>query len=161
MHATTTEHPRGKITVEDIMTPDVIAVGPRTSLAAVIQLFLNHAIAGVPVIDEEGNALGMITTTDLLDPARRTTEVGVAHYYRLWRGDVRIIGVTSEGDVMVRGIVADVMSESVVTIDHRASVRDAALIMARADLHRLLVTRNGRPCGLVTAMDCLKSLASA
>ena len=142
------------------MTQDVIAVSPRTSLAAVIQLFLNHAISGAPVIDETGKPLGVVTTTDLLDPSRRSQGVGLARYYRLWRGEVRTVGVTAEGDVMVRGVVSDVMSGTVVTIDQRASVRDAALIMARADLHRLVVTHDGRACGLVTAMDCLKSLAS-
>jgi predicted transcriptional regulator len=151
---------RHEITVEDIMAQDVIAVSPRTSIAAVIQLFLNHDISGAPVIDESGRPMGMVTTTDLLDPSRRSGEVGVARYYRLWRGDVRTVGVTAEGDVMVRGIVSDVMSKTVVTIDQRSVVRDAALLMARADLHRLVVTHDGRACGLVTAMDCLKSLAS-
>jgi CBS domain-containing protein len=150
-----------RIRVEDIMTQDVIAVGPRTSLAAVIQLFVHHAIAGAPVVDEEGHAVGMITSSDLIDPSRRSNEVGLAHYYRLWRGEVRVVGITSEGEVLVRGVVADVMSGTVVTIDQRALVRDAALLMAKADLHRLLVTRDGRACGLVTAMDCLKALASA
>jgi CBS domain-containing protein len=155
------EDRRHKIRVEDIMTPDVLAVGPRTSLGAVIQLFINHSIAGAPVIDETGQPLGMVTSTDLLDPSRCSDMVGDARYYRLWRGDVRNVGVITENDARPRGVVEDVMTHAVVTIDERSSVRDAALLMAKADLHRLVVTRNGRACGVVTAMDCLKALASA
>src|SRR6185503_6720248 len=91
---------RHQITVEDIMTQDVIAVGPRTSLAAVVQLFLHHNITGAPVVDEEGRPLGMVTSTDLIDPSHRSTAVGLPRYYRMWRGDVRIIGITEEGEVL-------------------------------------------------------------
>jgi predicted transcriptional regulator len=151
-------HAERSFRVEDIMTQEVIAVSPSTSLAAVIQLFLHHAIAGAPVVDEEGRPIGMITSTDLLDSTRRSDTLGQPRYFRLWRGDVRAVGIADEGGEAVRGVVADVMTPDVLGIDRRLTVRDAAQLMARADVHRLVVTDNGRACGVVTTMDCLKAL---
>jgi predicted transcriptional regulator len=146
--------------VEDVMTPDVIAVAPNTSLAALVQLFLHHDIAGAPVVDEEGKPVGVVSASDLLDVTRRSGQVGVPRYYRLWNGHIRAVGITDEGSNHVMGIVSDVMTPSVVAIDRRSTVREAAQLMARVDVHRLVVTEAGRACGVLTTMDCLKVLAS-
>jgi CBS domain-containing protein len=151
-------HADRQLRVEDIMTQEVIAVGPTTSVAAVIQLFLHHSIAGAPVVDEGGHPIGMITCTDLLDPSRRSQTVGQPRYFRLWRGEIRAIGITDEGPQPMRGLVGDIMTPDVLSVDRRLNVRDAAQLMARADVHRLVVTDGGRACGVVTTMDCLKAL---
>jgi predicted transcriptional regulator len=146
--------------VEDVMTPDVIAVGPSTSLAALVQLFLHHDIAGAPVVDEEARPVGVVSAHDLLDETKRSSQVGEPKYYRLWNGHIRAVGITDEGSTHILGVVSDVMTPSVVAIDRRATVREAAQLMARVDVHRLVVTEAGRACGVLTTMDCLKVLAS-
>ena len=143
------------------MTQEVLAVGPDTSLSALAQIFLRHNIAGAPVIDDDGVPLGVVTTTDLVDESRRSATQGRPIYYRMWRGAVRSVGIGDEGPLHGHGIVGDVMSHAVLSVDRRATVRDAAQLMARADVHRLVVTEGGRACGIVTTMDCLKVLAGA
>src|SRR5262245_25531214 len=103
--------------IEDIMTQEILAVGSTTSLAAVIQLFLNHRIAGAPVVDEVGHPIGIVTSTDLLDPRRRSQATGEPRYFRLWRGEVRAIGITDEGGLEGTGVVADVMSPEILAVD--------------------------------------------
>ncbi len=150
---------RRELNVEDIMTQELIAVGPTTSLAALQQLFLRHGIAGAPVIDEKGQPIGMVTSTDLIDPGRRSNKVGQPIYYRLWRGTVRMVGISDEGEAPARGVVGDVMTPALVTIDRRATLREAVQLMAQSDIHHLVVTEAGRARGVLTAMDCLKAMA--
>lgn len=142
------------------MTREIIAVGATTSVPALLQIFLRHAIAGAPVVEEDGRAVGVVTTWDLLDPRRLGDATGAPRYVRMWSGNVRAIGIEDEGGLTGRGVVGDIMSPEVITVDRRATVREAARLMARADVHRLLVVEAGRPVGLVTTMDCLKSLAA-
>jgi predicted transcriptional regulator len=146
--------------VQDVMTREIIGVCPTTSVAALVQIFLRHEISGAPVVEEDGRAVGIVTVSDLLDPRRRTDATGVPRYVRLWAGDVRAVGIEDEGDVAGSGVVGDIMSRELVTVDRHATVRDAARLMARADVHRLVVTDHGRPIGLVTTMDCLRALAA-
>jgi predicted transcriptional regulator len=149
------------LVVDDVMTQELLAVAPETSLSALTQLFLRHAISGAPVVAPDGTPLGVVTSTDLIDPSRRSTAEGQPTYYRLWRGDIRSVGVGHDATVAMNGVVSDVMSPAVLTVDRRASVRDAAQLMARADVHRLIVVERGRAFGIVTTMDCLKVLAGA
>jgi predicted transcriptional regulator len=126
---------------------------------ALVQVFLRHAIAGAPVVDDHGREVGIVTTWDLLDTRRRSDAVGASRYVRLWSGNVRAIGIEDEGGLEGRGLVSDIMSREVISVDQHATVRDAARLMASANVHRLIVTDGERPIGLVTTMDCLKSLA--
>jgi CBS domain-containing protein len=152
-----------EVRVEDIMTKDVIAVYPTTSVAALVQLLLTHDIAGAPVVGEDGRPIGVVTCTDLLDPGRRSEARGEPRYLRLWHGDVCAVGIEEEErdghGRPLAGVVGDIMSHEVIGVNRAVSVREAARIMARAGVHRLLVTDGKRACGLITAMDCLKALA--
>lgn len=54
--------------VSDVMTSDVAAVPPGESLKDVAKLMLERRISGVPVVDGEGDVLGVLSETDLLVP---------------------------------------------------------------------------------------------
>ena len=52
--------------VREIMTEDVVTVGPETPVASVARLFREKAISGMPVVDQEGRVVGIITEVDLI-----------------------------------------------------------------------------------------------
>ena len=53
-------------TVDEVMVRDVIAVRPDTSLQTAAELMLEHSISGMPVVDEDGQLVGMLSKTDLV-----------------------------------------------------------------------------------------------
>ena len=53
-------------TARKVMTDHVITVSPEASLLDVLRLFVEENIHGAPVVDDEGKAVGVITTSDLL-----------------------------------------------------------------------------------------------
>ena len=52
--------------VDEIMTRDVVSVQPEATLPEVIELLIKHNIAGVPVVDADGELVGMISEVDVL-----------------------------------------------------------------------------------------------
>lgn len=145
--------------VGDVMTREVIAVAPDTSLVTTARLFAARHITGAPVIDPDGRPIGVVTQTDLTDPDRdRTNRPGKSIFYQVTH-HARIV----QGDdaTTADGIVADVMSPFVLAIDPNAPLMEAIRLMVSDDVHRLLVTREGKLVGIVTSMDVLRALAGA
>lgn len=52
--------------VQDLMTREVFTVGPDTAFKDVVESLLHHDVSGVPVVDEDGRLLGIVTEADLV-----------------------------------------------------------------------------------------------
>jgi CBS domain-containing protein len=59
----------GAYHVAQLMTTDVLTVGPNTPLKEVAQLLSEHGISGVPVV-EKGSVVGVVSQTDIVAKAR-------------------------------------------------------------------------------------------
>jgi CBS domain-containing protein len=130
--------------VSRIMARHVICVQADMPLQAVADLLVRRRISGVPVIDDEFRPLGMISKTDLI---RRASAAGGEH------ADGEDLG----GDIPpLEGLVGGFMTPSVASLGERASVLEAAAIMADRHVHRLpVVGRDGRIVGMVSSLDVL------
>ena len=51
---------------KDIMTKDVVTVCPKTKVKEAIQLMVGKEVSGLPVVDEEGKVVGLLTEADVL-----------------------------------------------------------------------------------------------
>ena len=58
----------------DLMTRDIVTVGPETPLADAIRLMLEHRVSGLPVVDGAGQLVGLLTEGDLLHRAETGTD---------------------------------------------------------------------------------------
>ena len=75
-------------TVAEVMTRDVYAVAPDTSLETASRLLTSQHITGVPVVSADGRAIGVVTLSDLADPDRqRSNRDGYSLYYKLQFGE--------------------------------------------------------------------------
>jgi len=59
-------------TAKDIMTKEVITVKPSTTRDELAKILARNKISGVPVLDEEGSVIGVVTEADLLQKAGKT-----------------------------------------------------------------------------------------
>lgn len=57
---------RADLPVQDVMAPATASIGPKVRIEQAARLMLEHDIRGLPVVDQEGTLLGVLTTTDLL-----------------------------------------------------------------------------------------------
>ncbi len=133
--------------VRDVMSREVIAVNPDTSLQTAAELMLEHGISGMPVVDEQGQLLGMVSKTDLVRQ-------------RLTGEDADSVTLPSGQHVMDGTTVEDVMTRHVLLVPEKASLTDAAKIMVNAGVHRVpVVTSQGVLAGLVTTSDIVRWVA--
>jgi CBS-domain-containing membrane protein len=121
--------------VADLMTLDPVVVPMDATIEQAEALLREHRITGLPVVDDEQRLVGVISQTDLLYLAIPSVRALIRH---------RDNGIR----------VGEVMSTPPVTIDAAASLTDAARVMHRDHLHRLVVVdSHGRPTGVIAAMD--------
>lgn len=140
--------------VRDVMTRDVIAVRPETPLKEVARLMTTYGVSGVPVIDETGGVLGIVSEADFLIKGRGPEG---EHKGRL----ARILGQASAPAGALAKVEAStagaMMTSPATTIDPDASLRYAAALMVERSVNRLPVVRADRLVGIVTRADLVRA----
>jgi CBS domain-containing protein len=143
MSAANTTTPTADLRVADLMTIDPITVAFDATVEKAEDLMRRHRVTGLPVVDEAGRLIGVISQTDILYLDVPAVQALIRHRER---------GVR----------VGEVMSAPPVTIDANATVQDAAIRMHAEHIHRLVaVDEHGRPAGVISAMDFVALAADA
>jgi len=138
-----------------IMTENVITVSPATSVADAAKLMLDNHISGLPVV-EDGRVVGIVTEGDFL----RRSELGTERKRPNWLQFVLGTGREAADYVQAHGRkVADVMTRDPVTVTEDTSLQDLVAAMEAHHVKRLLVTREGRLCGIVTRANLLRAVS--
>jgi len=141
--------------VREIMTEPVLVVNQERSLEEVAYMMLNNKIGGLPVVDDEGKIVGMVTETDF--SAKEHAIPFSRNYAPQLFGDwmsKEHIERAYEAARTVR--VKEIMTKSVLTIGEDDSVAEAVRRMLNERVHRLPVVRDGIPIGIITRHDLLK-----
>ena len=149
--------------VSDVMTADVFAVRPDVSLESVVDVMLERGYGGVPVVDDEGRPVGVVSKTDVLDRRFVEGDTGeaVARGWQASRGRYRVqLGPGVHAQTLPSHSVAEAMTRVALTVREDAPVSEAAALMATRGIHRVLVVSDdGRLSGIVTANDIMRWLA--
>ena len=145
------------LTVRDLMTPDVLAARPDQSLGDVARLMIEKDVRAIPVVDEGGALMGMVTHRELLrylipdyiqktksgeframpkNPAQRTTS------------DPRALPVK------------EVMARTVLCLSEEQTLSDVANLMNNKDVDRFPVVREGVVVGFLTRADLIRRLVA-
>ena len=133
--------PAPESALRGVMTRAVVSVRPEQPVDEALQLLVENAVSGLPVVDAEHRPVGMLSRADLLEE----------HL------DALLVG---EGGQPAR--VRDVMTGHALTLPETASVREAALLMGNYAVHRVpVVDASGRLVGIVSTLDVLRWLARA
>ncbi|MDA8050569.1 MAG: CBS domain-containing protein [Rhodospirillales bacterium] len=141
----------------DIMTTDPVTARPDTPLGEAVRLFLDKRISGLPVLDEAGRLVGMLTEGDLL----RRTETGTErepHWLELLFSSIRL----AREYVHTHGrTVGDVMTRGAVAITAETPLGVAVRLMEARRIKRLPVLDRpaGRLVGIISRADLVRALA--
>jgi CBS domain-containing protein len=150
------------LTVRDIMETDVPLVTVADSVEKVIGVLREHDLPGVPVVNEGGRCVGIITDADLVI-AGEDEELHLPHYVQLFGGIVFLESISHFEERLRKAFAStaeDMMTPDPVTIEPDATVREAARVIARKKHNRLPVVEHGRLVGVVTRVDVLDALTS-
>ena len=144
-----------QLTVRDVMTSHAITVGPERTLGEVAQLMVEQDIRALPVVDEGGALIGIVTHRELLRlllphfvQRTKSGEFRAATRSQLLRGsaDPRLIPVR------------EAMARSVLCLAEDQTLSDVANLMSTKDLDRFPVVREGLVVGFLTRADVIRRL---
>jgi CBS domain-containing protein len=141
----------------DVMTTNVVTVGPDTRVGQIAALLLERRISGVPVVNADGRLVGIVTEGDLM----RRPEIGTERRRGWWLrffGDER---ARAEEYVRAHGSRAEqVMTRNVITVTEETPVSEIARLLEEHHIKRVPVVRDGRVVGIVSRANLLHGLAT-
>jgi CBS domain-containing protein len=141
----------------DIMTKNVISVSPEATVREAARLLAENHISGMPVLDDEGRLLGMLTEGDLLHRAEIGTKTRRRSWWLEWLASNRELAEIYVKENARR--VRDVMTTQVVSVGESTPVREIADLMERHGIKRVPVTYEGELLGIVSRANLIKVLA--
>jgi CBS domain-containing protein len=138
------------LTVDQIQTDDVVTIGEKSHVGQAINRLREHGVSRLPVVDEDGDLVGILTTHDIVDFVVRDPD-------RQGRGDRR-----GDLDRMLDLPVYDLMTSPVLTTVGSETVEDAVRQMLDNDVSGLVITPSSEAddtvAGVLTKTDVLRAL---
>jgi CBS domain-containing protein len=148
-------------TVADVMSHNPILVRPQTPLKEAIQILAEKRISGLPVIDDAGKLVGIISETDLM---WQETGVTPPAYIMILDSVIYLQNPgTYERDLhkALGQTVGEVMSKNPVAIYPHKSLKEAAQLIQNHKVQRLPVLDNGgNVIGILTRGDIIRAMAA-
>jgi CBS domain-containing protein len=150
----------GVLTVREIMDADPVTVGPDDDVETVVRTLRRHELPGVPVVNEGGRCVGIVTEEDLILRDEQG-DLHLPHYVELFGGVVFLEPLRRFEERLRKATAStahDLMTEDPITIDAAATVKEAGRVIATRGHNRLPVVEHGRLVGVVTRVDVLEAL---
>lgn len=143
----------------DVMTTNVLAVRPETSARAIAHLLLEHGISAVPVVDETGAPIGMVSEGDLMPRDESEREARRDWWLKLLaEGEELSPEFTAHVDSKER-TARQIMSAPVITVGETTDLVEVAETLSTHRIKRVPVVRDGRMVGIVSRADLVRSFA--
>jgi len=142
----------------DVMTREILSVRPNATIAEAIRTMLDNRISGLPVIDETGRLVGILTEGDLL----RRGETGTERHRPRWLEILMGPGRLAEEYVRTHARrIAEVMTREPVTVTPDTPLKEIVELMERHRIKRVPVLDGDEPVGILSRADLLRGLAGA
>src|SRR5215510_14947015 len=130
-----------------VMTKDCIAVTPHTTIEEAAKIMLQTHISGLPVMDDAGNLVGIVSESDFL----RRSEIGTGRNRPAWLQFFLGPGQAASEFVHERGRrVKDVMTPDPITVDEQTPLEQLVHLMEKNGIKRLPVMSGTTLKGIVT-----------
>ena len=148
-------------TVAEIMTTELVTVSPETSLQEAIQILAEREISGLPVVDDRGQLVGVISETDL---TWQETGVDTPPYVMFLDSIIYLQNPAKHNEEVHKALgqtVGEAMSDRLTTVKATQPVREAARIMHEEKVRRLpVVNEKEELIGMITQGDVIKMMAA-
>jgi CBS domain-containing protein len=148
--------------VRDIMDAAPATVRPDSPVEEVVSAMRSNELPGLPVVDENGALVGIVTEADLVLPDDEG-DLHIPHYINLFGGTVFLEPLGRFEQRLRKAFAsnaADMMSPDPDTVSPDNTVQEAARLIHESGHNRLPVVEDGRLVGVVTRVDVLGALAA-
>ena len=143
----------------DIMTTQVVSVRPDASVFEAAILLTSHHVSGMPVVDDTGAIVGILSEGDLL----HRVETGTGKPQRSWLGEFLHSTRRLASEYLKENAVkvGDIMTSNVIYVTPQAELSEIADLLERHHIKRVPVLEQGKLVGIVSRANLIRALASA
>jgi CBS domain-containing protein len=134
-----------ELTVRDLMTERPRTTTPEMPLRDAAREMLSSGLSALPVVDDDGGLLGLLSERELMRDFISTSILGASAHF-------------TPPSVHGRRTVRDVMTRQVLCVAPEQSLADVAALMTNKDVERVPVVRGGRLVGFLTRGDIVRKL---
>jgi len=141
----------------DVMVSPAITVAPSSLVREVAKLFLERRISAVPVVDEQGKLIGIVSEGDLM----HRTEAGTERKRSWW-----LQGLTGDETLAAEYVkaharkVADVMTRRVITASPDTPLHEVARLLENNSIKRVPIVKDNQVVGIVSRANLIQAVAS-
>jgi len=138
--------------IKEVMTRDLTAVEPSMTVRALIELFDKSGLSSVPVVNEEGRVLGIVSERDIIEGA-------LPGYFEVLYGITDLSHLSQKLREIENDRIEFYMTPEVITIEEDEDDLTAADLMIRKNIKSLpVVNKDGILVGMLRRIDLLKDL---
>jgi CBS domain-containing protein len=148
------------LTAFDIMTKDVIAVTAETTIRELAEIMTRHRIGSVPVVDDKGALIGIVTESDLIEQDKNfhiPTVISLFDWVIYLESEKKF---EKELKRMTGQTVGDIYTKEAMTVEPQTTISEIADIMCDKRIHSLPVVDAGKLVGIVSRIDLIRSMVS-
>lgn len=135
------------IVAGSFMNKDIVCLETDVSLADAREILVQKGISGAPVVDKSGHVVGVFSKSDLIREES---------FESVFQEDGSVsLDASSDFDPSSR-YVGEVISPKLVVTSEETCATEVARLMVKHSVHRVVVVRDRKPVGMVSAFDILK-----
>jgi CBS domain-containing protein len=144
---------------QDVMTTNVITVDPQASVREVATFMLVKGISALPVVDREGNLVGIVSEGDLMRRVDPGNERRRSWWLEIFAG--RSNEALAKDYVKAHACkVEDLMTRDVITAPPAVTLRHLAELLERNRIKRVPIVQDGKIVGIVSRANLIQALAT-
>ena len=146
------------LTARDIMNREVITITDESSIKELARILSIHQISGVPVINDKGKLVGVVTESDLI---YQTKKVHIPTVITILDSVFYLENPDKMGDEMKKMAgtkVKDILTSKPVTVTEETPLDEIATIMAEKNMHTLPVVNQDTLVGVIGKKDIIRTL---
>lgn len=149
------------LTAKEIMTKKVITIKKDSSIEDLSELLVNNKISGVPVLDEDGALVGIVSEGDIIV---QNSDLHFPRYFKLLDAIIYLESLNKFKESLQKHLatkVEDIMTAKVKTVSEDTPINKIADIMLDSRVNRLpVMDKNNKLVGIITRADIVKSIVT-
>jgi CBS-domain-containing membrane protein len=146
------------LTAGEIMTKQVVTVKKETTIRELAELFTIHRIGSIPVVDDNGTLIGVVSESDLVEQDKNfhiPTVISLFDWVIYLESEKKF---EKELKKMTAQTVGDIYNEEVETVAPGTPISDIADLMSNRKMNSLPVVDGGRIVGVVSRIDLIRTM---
>jgi CBS domain-containing protein len=141
---------------KDVMTSPVISIEPETPVLEAVRIMLQRRISGLPVIEKDGQLVGMVTEGDFLRRAETGTERRRPRWLEFLVGPGRLADEYTHSHARK---VGEIMTTKPLTVTEETPLEEVVKVMEKRQIKRLPVVRGKEVVGIISRANLVHALA--